>query len=104
MTTKSVLLRPQGLRPRARALTFPLATPLIRLVVTGGSLTRIPKRSLGCLLVEIYTLTINEYLNLGSDRVEYTIPSYRSTVKNSSMSTGVARNFEWEDPKLGKKL
>jgi len=28
MTAKSVLMRPQGLRPKARAPTFPLATPL----------------------------------------------------------------------------
>jgi len=28
MTAKSVLMRPQGLRPGTRALTCPLATPL----------------------------------------------------------------------------
>jgi len=36
---------------------------LFRLVVTGGSLTRKPKKSLRCLLVEV-PWQINEYLNL----------------------------------------
>jgi len=36
---------------------------VVRLVVTGGSLTRRPKRSLHCLLVEV-PWQINEYLNL----------------------------------------
>jgi len=36
---------------------------MVRLVVTGGSLTRRPKRSLRCLLVKV-PRQINEYLNL----------------------------------------
>jgi len=36
---------------------------MVRLVVTGGSLTRRPKRSLRCLMVEV-PRQINEYLNL----------------------------------------
>jgi len=36
---------------------------VVKLVVTGGSLTRRPKRSLRCLLVEV-PWQINEYLNL----------------------------------------
>jgi len=36
---------------------------VVRLVVTGGSLTQRPKRSLRCLLVEV-SWQINEYLNL----------------------------------------
>jgi len=35
---------------------------VVRLVVTGGSLTRRPKRSLRCLLVEVHW-EINEYQN-----------------------------------------
>jgi len=34
---------------------------VVRLVVTGGSLTRRPKRSLRCFLVEV-SWQINEYL------------------------------------------
>jgi len=36
---------------------YPVPPALIWLVVTGGSLTRRPKKSLRCLLVEVYTLT-----------------------------------------------
>jgi len=50
--------------PWARYLTgLPLYLWMIRLVVTGGNLTRRPKSSLCCLLVEV-AWQINEYLNL----------------------------------------